>query len=60
MQASLDHLRQQSYDIMQDDEARLSPLPYGHINMLGQFSFTLAENVMRGELRPLNQQDNPL
>jgi hypothetical protein len=24
-------------------------------NMLGHYSFTLAENVMKGELRPLNQ-----
>jgi TnpA family transposase len=55
MQASLDHLRQQSYEIMEDDEARLSPLPYGHVNILGHYSFILAENVMRGELRPLNQ-----
>jgi hypothetical protein len=40
---------------MEDDEARLSPLPYGHVNILGHYSFILAENVMRGELRPLNQ-----
>ena len=58
MQASLDHLRLQSYVIMEEDEARMSPLPHGHINMLGQFSFTLAENVLRGELRPLNQPDD--
>lgn len=55
MQASLDHLRHQSVVINVEDEGRLSPLVYGHVNMLGHYSFTLAENVMKGELRPLNQ-----
>ena len=27
----------------------------GHVNMLGHYSFILAENVMKGKLRPLNQ-----
>jgi hypothetical protein len=53
MQSALDHL-QQSLEINKDDEARLSPLGYGHINVLGHYSFTLAEQVMKGELRPLN------
>ena len=55
MQASLDHLWQQSVEIREEDEARLSPLASRHINMLGHYSFTLAENVMKGKLRPLNQ-----
>jgi len=55
MQAALDHLRQQSMVIHEEDEARLSPLLYGHVNMLGNYSFTLADNVMKGKLRPLNQ-----
>ena len=33
--------------------ARLSPLGFKHINMLGRYAFTLPENVARGELRPL-------
>ena len=37
------------------DEARLSPLMYRHINVLGHYSFTLSEQVMKGILRPLNQ-----
>ena len=37
------------------DEAILSPLGYGHINVLGQHSFTLAEHATKGNLRPLNQ-----
>jgi TnpA family transposase len=55
MQASLDHLRLQSVVINEEDETRLSPLVYGHVNMLGHYSFTLAETVMKGGLRPLNQ-----
>ncbi len=54
MQASLDHLRQQSVEIQEEDEARLSPLVHKHVNMLGHYSFFLEENVMKGVLRPLN------
>jgi len=53
MQSALDHL-QQSIKINKEDEARLSPLGYGHINVLGHYSFTLAELVKKGKLRPLN------
>ena len=55
IQAILDHLRQQSFEVREEDEARLSPLVYGHVNMLGHYTFTLAENILKGELRPLNQ-----
>ncbi len=55
MQEALNQLHRQSYDTHEGDEARLSPLVYGHVNMLGHYSFTLAENVMKGKLRPLNQ-----
>ncbi len=55
MQAALEHLQRQSQDIRGEDESRLSPLVHGHINVLGDYSFTLAEQVMKGQLRPLNQ-----
>jgi TnpA family transposase len=54
MQAALDHL-QQHQEIRVEDESRLSPLVHGHINVLGDYSFRLAEQVMKGQLRPLNQ-----
>ncbi|MDZ7525399.1 UNVERIFIED_CONTAM: Tn3 family transposase, partial [Pseudomonas aeruginosa] len=38
-----------------EDIARLSPLCHGHINMLGHYSFTLAELVTKGHLRPLKE-----
>jgi len=55
VQATLNHLRQQPFEVREENEARLSPLVYGHVNMLGHYTFTLAENILKGELRPLNQ-----
>ena len=55
MQAALEHVRKESLEIKEKDEARLSPLIYGHINVLGHYSFTLNDLVMKGQLRPLNQ-----
>jgi hypothetical protein len=55
MQAALDHLQRQSLEIREEDESRLSPLVHRHVNVLGDYSFTLAEQVMKGQLRPLNQ-----
>lgn len=53
MQAALAHVRQ-SADIHEEDVARLSPLLHRHINVQGHYSFTLAEQVGNGLLRPLN------
>ncbi|MEE4377645.1 MAG: Tn3 family transposase [Candidatus Competibacteraceae bacterium] len=55
MQAALDHLRQQGKEVKAEDAARLSPLSHKHVNMLGHYSFTLAEQVLNGQLRPLKQ-----
>jgi len=56
MQSALDHL-QGTIEIKAEDEAKLSPLGYGHLNVLGHYSFTLAEQVKKGKLRPLNKLD---
>lgn len=37
---------------------RLSPLINGHINMLGHYTFSLSEDILNGELRPLNFKIN--
>ncbi len=50
-----DHLRAQGETLNDEDIARLSPLCHGHINMLGHYSFTLAELVTKGHLRPLKE-----
>ena len=55
MQAALDHLKHQGEDVKAEDEARLSPLSHKHVNMLGHYSFTLTEQVLNGQLRPLKQ-----
>jgi len=46
MEAALNHLRDKSFEIRGEDEARLSPLAYEHINVLGHYSFALSENIM--------------
>ena len=54
MQLALDHLRKTS-KVRKEDEAKLSPLVYDHINVLGHYSFTLSEQIHDGNLRSLNQ-----
>ena len=56
MQAALEHVEQQGEVLKDEDIARLSLLSHKHVNMLGHYSFTLAEQVLNGELRPLKQQ----
>ena len=53
MEAVLAQLRQEGYPVRDEDVARLSPLIFEHINLLGRYSFTVPEAVIRGELRPL-------
>jgi hypothetical protein len=51
--AALNHLRGRGVTVKAEDVARLSPLGWEHINLLGRYSFALAEMVLRGEMRPL-------
>lgn len=53
MDAALNQLRAEGFDVRPEDVTRLSPLGPKHINMLGRYAFTLPEMVARGELRPL-------
>ena len=53
MDAALARLRAEGLDVRDEDVARLSPLGFEHINMLGRYAFTLPDIVARGELRPL-------
>jgi TnpA family transposase len=59
MDAAISHLRHQEYELKSEDLARLSPLGYKHINMLGRYQFALAEPLRRGELRPLRDPNDP-
>ena len=56
-QAALDHLRAEDVEVRSEDVARLSPLQHQHINVLGRYSFALAESVAKGELRPLRLEE---
>lgn len=53
MDAALAQLRAEGYEVRDEDVARLSPLGFEHVNMLGRYAFVLPELVARGELRPL-------
>lgn len=53
MEAALNQLRAEGFVVRDEDVARLSPLGFDHINMLGRYAFTLPDMVARGELRPL-------
>ena len=55
--AALNQLMGQSIEIKREDVERLSPLGYDHINFLGRYSFTLVEQVEKGELRPLRDPE---
>jgi hypothetical protein len=62
MDAALNQLRAEGHEVLDEDVARLSPFIYEqHINLLGQYSFSVPEEVKRGELRPLRNpnDENP-
>ena len=58
MDAALAHLRRTGAEVKPEDVARLSPLVHEHINVLGCYSFVLADGIARGELRPLRHPDD--
>jgi hypothetical protein len=59
MDAALNQLRNEGFQVLDEDVARLSPLGHEHINMLGRYAFTLPDSVARGELRPLRDPNQP-
>ena len=58
MEAALNQLREEGFQVKDDDVARLSPLLHEHINMLGRYSFSVPDGVAKGELRPLRNPAN--
>ena len=53
MEAALNQLRADGFEVKNEDVARLSPLLHEHINMLGRYSFLVPDAVAKGKLRPL-------
>ena len=47
------HLRATGHDITDEDLQRVSPLQHAHINMLGNFPFTLPPELAAGRRRQL-------
>lgn len=42
MEAALEQLRAEGFEVRSEDVARLSPLQISHINMLGRYAFLLS------------------
>ena len=59
MDRAIDHLLARGLEVDPEDVARLSPLGHIHINMLGRYSFELAEALREGGFRPLRNPDDP-
>ncbi|OWA24312.1 Tn3 family transposase [Streptomyces sp. CS057] len=55
MDAAVTQLRNDGFDVRDEDVARLSPFVRHHINMLGRYSFSLPD--LPGGLRPLRDPD---
>ena len=53
MDAAINQLLSEGWEIKEEDKARLSPLPHSHINMLGRYQFNLPEELKDGAMRPL-------
>jgi hypothetical protein len=51
--AALEQFQAEGYPVKSEDVARLSPLVFEHINLLGRYAFAVPDSVLRGDLRPL-------
>ena len=56
---ALEQLRAEGAAVNPEDVARLSPLGYDHIKLLGRYTFARAEPLARGALRPLRDPTVP-
>ena len=58
--AALEQLASEGYPVRPEDMARLSPLVFDHINLLGRYAFSVPDSVARGQLRPLRNPTDAL
>ncbi len=58
MERALEHVRHNGVDVHWEDIERISPLGHEHINLHGRYHFGLPEEVQRGELRKLRDQND--
>jgi TnpA family transposase len=59
MERALAQAAQQGLEVRPEDVERLWPLGFEHINLLGRYTFDLAEPLARGALRPLRDPTDP-
>ena len=55
MNRALEDMRARGMKILPEDVERLSPLGYDHINLLGRYTFSLAEDIRQGAFHPLRE-----
>lgn len=60
IEAAIQQLQREGFPVRPADVARLSPLMFDHINMLGRYAFSVPDSVQRGELRPLRNPTDAL
>jgi hypothetical protein len=53
-------LTSEGYAIQTEDIARLSPLVFEHINLLGRYAFSVPDSVVRGQVRSLRNPADAL
>ncbi len=53
IEAALHQLAAEGFPVEAEGVARLAPLMFDHLNVLGRYAFSVPEAVQRGELRPL-------
>jgi TnpA family transposase len=58
--AAVEQLANEGYPIQPQDVARLSPLVFEHINLLGRYAFSVPDAVAQGHLRPLRNPTDAL
>lgn len=58
IQAAINQLTQEGWDIREADMARVSPLLFKHINFLGRYAFDLPQAIAEGALRPLRNPNS--
>ncbi len=60
MQATIEQLKSEGYEVKDEDIKELSPARSEHINMYGRYYFNVEEGLKRKELRELRTPENNL
>lgn len=60
MQAVIEQLKSEGYEVKDEDIKELSPARSEHINMYGRYYFNVEEGLKRKELRELRKPENKL